>query len=110
MDKKIALASFNALSQPTRLDVFRLLIKAGHEGMSAGAIGKKLNIRQNTMSTHLSILAQTPLIYNQRDGRTIRYFADYKGIRDLMTFLMQDCCGDNEEICAPILETLTCNK
>lgn len=110
MDKKTAITAFAALSQPTRLDVFRLLIKAGHTGMTAGAIADKLNIRQNTMSTHLTILARTDLISNQREGRSIRYFANYQGIRALIAFLMQDCCDGNEEICAPILETLSCKQ
>ena len=110
MDKKTAITAFAALSQPTRLDVFRLLIKAGHAGMTAGAIGDTLNIRQNTMSTHLTILARTDLVSNQREGRSVRYFANYKGIRALMAFLMQDCCDGNEEICAPILETLSCKQ
>ena len=108
MDKITALESFAALAQPTRLDVFRLLVKAGHEGCTAGEIGERLGIRQNTMSTNLAILARTPLITNQREGRSIRYFANYQGIRDLISFLMEECCGGNAEICAPILETLAC--
>lgn len=105
-----ALNSFAALSQQTRLDVFRLLIKAGENGMSAGEIGEKLGIRQNTMSTNLAILARTNLVSNQREGRSIRYFANYAGIRQLISFLMEDCCGGNTEICQPILDELQCQN
>lgn len=108
MEKLNALTAFAALSQPTRLDVFRLLVKAGHEGQTAGEIAKALDIRQNTMSTNLAILARTNLISNQREGRSVRYFANYQGIRELISFLMEDCCDGNEEICAPILEAIIC--
>lgn len=109
MDKIAALTAFSALSQPTRLDVFRLLIKAGEQGMSAGEIGEKLHIRQNTMSANLAILARTNLVINKREGRSIRYFADYEGIRALISFLLEDCCGGNSEICQPLLSELTCS-
>ena len=108
MDKITAIEAFAALAQPTRLDVFRLLIKAGHEGCTAGQISETLNIRQNTMSTNLKILARTNLVTNQREGRSIRYFANYQGIRELISFLMEDCCDGNLEICQPILDELTC--
>jgi len=100
MDNLNALSAFDALSQPTRLDVFRLLIRTGPEGMAAGEIAEQLGVRQNTMSANLSILHQAGLIRPQRHGRSIRYFADYDGIRALMTFLMQDCCGGRPELCA----------
>lgn len=108
MDKKKAAAAFAALSQPTRLDVFRLLIKAGEEGMLAGEISDNLKIRQNTMSAHLSILVQAGLLRNRREGRTIRYWPDLKGLRGLLSFLMQDCCGGNPDLCKPILDELAC--
>lgn len=110
MDKTTALLAFAALSQPTRLDVFRLLVKAGEAGMSAGEIGDRLAIRQNTMSANLTLLARTSLVHNRREGRSVRYFADYDGIRDLIAFLMEDCCGGNKEICQPLLDGLACEK
>ncbi|TYB85767.1 helix-turn-helix transcriptional regulator [Oceaniovalibus sp. ACAM 378] len=108
MDKENALDAFAALSQPTRLDVFRLLIKAGTAGMSAGEIGDTLKVRQNTMSANLSILARSGLIRNEREGRSIRYFADMNGMRGLLSFLMEDCCGGCPELCQPILDELAC--
>jgi ArsR family transcriptional regulator, arsenate/arsenite/antimonite-responsive transcriptional repressor len=102
MDKNNALGAFAALSQPTRLDVFRLLIKAGEEGMSAGEISNTLDVLQNTMSANLSILAQSGLIKSTREGRSIRYFADAEGVRGLLSFLTEDCCGGRPELCLPI--------
>lgn len=108
MDKKDALAAFDALSQETRLDVLRLLITAGSEGVAAGEIGERLKIRQNTMSMNLKILARSGLIVGKRDGRSVRYVADYKAIQKLVLFLMKDCCGGREELCQPIFDQLAC--
>lgn len=108
MDKNNALDAFAALSQPTRLDVFRLLVKAGDEGMLAGQISDALEVRQNTMSANLSILAHSGLIRNQREGRTIRYFADMDGMRGLLAFLMEDCCGGRPELCQPVIDEIAC--
>ncbi|MCQ0091235.1 helix-turn-helix transcriptional regulator [Roseovarius sp. M141] len=108
MDKNHALDAFAALSQPTRLDVFRLLIKAAEAGMSAGDISDTLGVRQNTMSANLSILARSGLIRSAREGRSIRYFADMHGLRGLLAFLMEDCCGGRPELCQPILDELAC--
>ena len=108
MDKNHALAAFAALSQPTRLDVFRLLIKAGTTGMLAGDISDTLNVRQNTMSSNLSVLTHAGLIRNEREGRSIRYFAELDGMRGLLAFLMEDCCGGRPELCQPFINDLAC--
>lgn len=108
MDKNHALDAFAALSQSTRLDVFRLLITAGEAGMSAGDIGDALGVRQNTMSANLAILARSGLIRSTREGRSIRYFADMDGMRGLLAFLMEDCCGGRPELCQPVINELAC--
>ena len=108
MDKDSALGAFAALSQPTRLDVFRLLVKAGDEGMFAGQVSDALDVRQNTMSANLSILAKSGLIRNEREGRSIRYFADMDGMRGLLAFLMEDCCGGRPELCQPVINEIAC--
>lgn len=108
MDKNIALDAFSALSQATRLDVFRLLIKAGGDGMLAGDIGDALGVRQNTMSTNLGVLTRAGLIRFEREGRSIRYFADMDGLRHLLGFLMQECCGGNPALCQPVIDELSC--
>lgn len=106
MDQNNALDTFAALSQATRLEVFRLLIKAGQEGMSAGEISDTLKVRQNTMSSNLSILARAGLIRSTREGRSIRYFADMDGLRGLLAFLMEECCGGNPDLCQPVISDL----
>ncbi|HTM80783.1 metalloregulator ArsR/SmtB family transcription factor [Asticcacaulis sp.] len=108
MEKKQSLDAFAALGQETRLDVFRLLITAGPEGMLAGGIGETLGVRQNTMSANLSILTQAGLIRNAREGRSIRYFADMEGVKGLLEFLLEDCCGGRKELCQPVIEKLAC--
>ena len=108
MDINDATLAFSALSQPTRLDVFRLLIKAGANGLLSGEMGHLLDVKQNTMSTNLNILLRAGLIRNEREGRSVRYFADMDGIGGLVSFLLEDCCGGNAEQCAPIIEA-TCS-
>lgn len=108
MDSQNALDAFAALSQSTRLDVFRLLIKAGETGMSAGEVGDTLGVRQNTMSANLSILARSGLIRSERQGRSIRYFADMNGVRGLLAFLMEDCCAGRPELCQPVINLIAC--
>lgn len=108
MDRSTALAAFAALSQPTRLDTFRLLIRAGGEGMGAGEIATALDVRQNTLSANLTVLLNAGLVTNRREGRAIRYFADMGGMRGLLAFLMEECCGGTPEICQPILDEIAC--
>jgi len=106
MDKTNALAAFAALSQPTRLDVFRLLIEAGAAGMRAGEIADALAVRQNTMSANLGVLLQAGLVDNRREGRSIRYHADLDGVRGLLGFLMEQCCSGQPELCRPIIDDI----
>lgn len=109
MDKSNALLALAALSQSTRLDVFRLLVKAGTDGMLAGEIGEALNVKQNTMSTNLAVLTQAGLLRNTREGRMVRYFANMDGMRGLLAFLMEDCCGGRPEQCKPLIDEIACN-
>ncbi|ESQ73524.1 helix-turn-helix transcriptional regulator [Asticcacaulis sp. AC402] len=108
MDRNHALTAFAALSQETRLEVLRLLIQAGPEGVPAGEIGEQLGVKQNTMSANLSVLAHAGLVKTQREGRSIRYFADYEAMTGLLTFLLQDCCGGRKELCQPLLDKIVC--
>ena len=108
MDKKNTLAALAALSQETRLDVFRLLVKAGSKGMLAGEIAEALGVRQNTMSGNLQILLSAGLVSNTREGRAIRYVADMEAMRELLAFLMEDCCGGNPDLCKPVLDEVVC--
>lgn len=104
MDQNDALAALAALAQTTRLSVFRLLVTAGHDGIAAGEIADRLNVRPNTLSTHLRLLTHAGLVRPFRSGRVIRYTANYARMRDLMAFLIRDCCAGNPEICTPLVE------
>ncbi|CAL4869479.1 hypothetical protein MMA231_03771 (plasmid) [Asticcacaulis sp. MM231] len=108
MDKKQSIEAFAALSQETRLDVFRLLIKVGPEGMLAGEIGEHFAIKQNTMSANLAILNRAGLVRSQREGRAIRYFSDIDGVKGLLEFLLEDCCGGKPQLCQPVIASLAC--
>jgi ArsR family transcriptional regulator len=109
MDRKSALAALAALGQDTRLDVFRLLVKAGGQGVPAGEIATRLGAVQNTMSAHLKVLDRAGLVQAERDGRIVRYIADMTGFRDLLAYLMEDCCNGSPELCRPVLDAVTCD-
>ncbi len=108
MESNQVISSFSALSQQTRLDVFRLLIKAGADGVLAGELAEQLDVRQNTMSANLTVLLNAGLVRNERQGRTIRYFADFDALRGLLAFLMEDCCGGRPELCKPVIDEIAC--
>lgn len=103
MDIIKATNAFAALSLETRLKAMRLLIKAGKDGMPAGAISDALGVKQNTMSSHLSVLQNAGLIYSERDGRVIRYFMDMNEFKSLLTYLLEDCCGGEGAVCRPLV-------
>ena len=108
MDKHQSIEALAALAHETRLDVFRLLVQRGASGMAAGEIGERLGVKQNTMSANLAVLARAGLIRSERDGRSITYFAEFDGMRGLLAFLMEDCCGGNPELCQPVLDEIAC--
>ena len=108
MDKHQSIEALAALAHETRLDVFRLLVKQGADGMAAGEIGDHLGVRQNTMSANLAVLSRAGLVRSQRDGRSVTYFADFEGMRGLLAFLMEDCCGGNQQLCQPLLDEIAC--
>ena len=107
MDENETLAALGALAQPTRLQTFRLLVAREPEGLPAGEIARLASVPQNTMSTHLSILAGAGLVRGVRDGRSIIYRAELARLRALVTFLLTDCCGGRPDVCAPLIADLT---
>jgi ArsR family transcriptional regulator, arsenate/arsenite/antimonite-responsive transcriptional repressor len=94
-----ALAALAALGQPTRLEIFRMLIRRESRGLAAGAIAEAIGSAHNTLSSHLSILARAGLIRATREGRSIIYRADVEGMRGLVEFLVNDCCDGHPELC-----------
>jgi ArsR family transcriptional regulator, arsenate/arsenite/antimonite-responsive transcriptional repressor len=94
-----ALAALAALGQPTRLEVFRLLMRKEPEGLPAGTIADAIGCPHNTLSSHLSILARSGLVQGTRDGRSIVYRADVDGMRALIAFMVTDCCEGHPELC-----------
>jgi DNA-binding transcriptional ArsR family regulator len=102
LDGALAISALSALAHDGRLDVFRRLVKAGPEGLPAGEIAREVGAPPSTLSTNLAILLNAGLVTARRDGRSIIYSAAYGRMRDLIAYLMEDCCGGNAEICAPI--------
>jgi ArsR family transcriptional regulator, arsenate/arsenite/antimonite-responsive transcriptional repressor len=94
-----ALAALSALGQPTRLSIFRRLVRTEPKGLSAGALAEAVGCPQNTLSTHVGILARAGLVIGTREGRTITYRVDPIGMRALIAFLVTDCCDGRPELC-----------
>ena len=94
-----AVSVLAALAQPTRLQIFRLLLKREPIGVTAGSIAEAIGAPHNTISTHLAILVRAGLLRSAREGRTIIYRADIDGMRSLVGFLVHDCCDGHPEIC-----------
>jgi len=107
MESEDVILALAALAQPTRLDVFRLLVKHEPDGLPAGDIARGMAVPHNTMSSHLGILSRAGLIRSERRSRSIIYRADLDRLRVVVTFLLQDCCGGHPDVCAPLIDALT---
>jgi DNA-binding transcriptional ArsR family regulator len=107
MDIQLSVAALSALAQPTRLEVFRLLVRHEPGGLAAGEIAKQLNVPHNTMSTHLTILSRAGLVSSERKGRSIVYRVDLDMVRSFFVYLLKDCCDGRPELCQPLLNDLT---
>ena len=101
MKKSTAAAALGALAQETRLDIFRLLVQKGPEGLPAGEIGERLGQPSPTLSFHLNQLRFAGLVSSRRASRSIIYSANFKAMNDLLAYLTENCCGGRPEICAP---------
>lgn len=106
MDIQAAVTALSALAQVTRLETFKLLVQHEPAGLPAGEIAGRLDIPQNTMSTHLAILTRAGLARSERHGRSITYRADLDGFRTLNLYLLKDCCAGSAELCGPLLAEL----
>ena len=94
-----AISALAALAQPTRLAIFRLLIKHEPVGITAGVIADTIGAPHNTLSSHLAILVRAGLLRSARDGRTIIYRSNVEGMRALIGFLINECCDGHPELC-----------
>jgi ArsR family transcriptional regulator, arsenate/arsenite/antimonite-responsive transcriptional repressor len=101
MEVKTAVTALTALAQETRLRIFRLLVQTGETGIAAGEIGEELDIPAATLTFHLKELSHAGLIQSEREGRSIRYALRIEGIRDLLNYLLHDCCKGRPELCGP---------
>jgi DNA-binding transcriptional ArsR family regulator len=102
MDTSQAVDAFSALSHETRLTVFKLLLKEGEQGLSAGVIARQLKVQPSTLTSHLHILKRSGLLQSTRQQQKIVYSADIQGTRELLRFLTQECCQGQPEICSDL--------
>ena len=108
MEIQIAVKRLAALGHESRLAIFRLLVQAGPEGISAGQIAEKLSIALPTLSFHLSHLSRVGLIKGRQESRFIFYAADYSAMDDLLSYLMANCCQGGQ--CLPPTVAVTVSK
>lgn len=101
MKKPDALAALAALAQESRLDVFRLLVQAGPDGLPAGRIAQELDLAPNTLTFHFDRLRDAGLVTVRRDGRSMIYAAQYSAMNALLAYLTENCCQGAPETCVP---------
>jgi DNA-binding transcriptional ArsR family regulator len=106
MDNLDAIAALSALAQPTRLETFRALVKREPDGVPAGELARLIAIPQNTMSAHLAILSRAGLVRGERQSRSIIYRADLDRLREVVTYLVKDCCEGRSDLCGPLIADL----
>ena len=106
MDVSSAIDCFSALSQPTRLEAFRLLVRCEPEGLPAGEIARRLVIPHNTMSAHLSVLDRAGLVFSRRQSRLVIYRANLDVMQETIKFLVRDCCADDPRVCESLAASL----
>lgn len=97
-----AVAALAALAQENRLDVFRLLVQAGPDGMAAGVVATALKLAPNTLTFHFDRLRDAGLVTVRRDGRSMIYAARFEAMNSLLGFLTENCCQGAAETCAPV--------
>lgn len=108
MDTDAALSALAALSHPTRLSAFRLLVAQEPGGLTTGQLVEASGLSQSTFSTHLAVLVKAGLVSSEKRGRQQVQRAGIAALRDLMLFLAKDCCQGRPDLCEPLLAELTC--
>lgn len=107
METSDATSSFSALSQHTRLEALRLLLRHEPDGLPAGEIARSLDVPHNTLSAHLAVLARAGWVSSRRESRSIIYRANLDHMQRILTFLVSDCCNGDPTLCAPLVDALT---
>lgn len=97
-----AVEALAALAQGSRLEVFRLLVQVGPEGLAAGALGERLGITPATLSFHLKVLFHAKLVKSRTEGRFVIYSANFAEMDNLISYLTEHCCAGDATQCAPI--------
>ncbi|KQT33720.1 ArsR family transcriptional regulator [Sphingomonas sp. Leaf412] len=108
MNNLEALTALAALSHPTRLATFRMLVRYEPAGLATGEIAQAMSMTQSTFSTHLAVLAKARLVRAEKNGRNQVQRPNVTALRELMVFLAKDCCQGSPELCEPLLAELTC--
>lgn len=104
MNERTAVTALAALAHPHRLRIFRLLVREGAAGKAAGEIARCIGISSTSLSFHLKELDRAGLVSATRAGRFIRYAIRVEGMRDLLTYLSEDCCRGQPELCGPFIK------
>ncbi len=107
MESTQAVTALAALAQESRLSIYRLLVRAGPEGMVVGQISEAIDIPPATLSFHLKTLTPGGLIKGRQEGRYVRYVADFAAMHCLIDYLSENCCGTNRAACVPQISPLT---
>ena len=110
MEQRTATTVFESLSSGVRLDVFRLLVRMGQEGMVAGDIAAKLGVPPTNLSFHLKAMAHAGLVTATQEGRFQRYRANLTLMSDLIAYLTEECCAGQTELCLPVDPQAICES
>ncbi|MBL3554279.1 ArsR/SmtB family transcription factor [Rhodovulum sulfidophilum] len=100
MNQSHAIDAFGALAHDTRLQIFRLLVKRGPMGTPAMEVGRLLDLKPSTLSGHLATLKRAGLVETERQHREVLYSPRFDAVNGLVRFLLEDCCGGDEDACA----------
>ena len=106
MDNSQTIEALSALAQATRLEAFKLLVKFAVDGVPAGEIARLLEVPHNTMSAHLSVLSRAGLIRSEKQSRSVIYYPELERVREVVSFLLKDCCAGHPQICTPLMSDL----
>jgi DNA-binding transcriptional ArsR family regulator len=107
MDTKEAVKRLSSIAQEARLEIFRLLVQAGADGLAAGVIGEKLDIPNSTLSFHLKELSYAGLISPRQESRYVYYSANYEAMNSLLAYLTENCCAGVANCCPELSCTAT---